>query len=93
MPKDPYERARTRIWTDFVTSRIIPAFHRFLQFQPMSDGEGLQEVRGEFLGKLKELVGEMDGEGPFFFGSEPGLIDFVIAPWVVSFLVLVVGGM
>lgn len=86
MPQDPYDRARTRIWTDFVTSRIIPAFHRFLQFQPMSDEEGLGEVRGDFLGKVKELVGEMDGKGPFFFGGEPALVDFVIAPWVVSLL-------
>lgn len=67
-----------------MTSRIIPAFHRFLQFQPMSDEEGLEEVRGEFLGKLKEFMGEMDSTGPFFFGKEPSLIDFVVAPWIVS---------
>ncbi|CZT15385.1 probable glutathione transferase omega-1 [Ramularia collo-cygni] len=83
MSRDPYDRARTRIWTDFCTSRIIPAFHRFLQFQPMSDEEGLRGVRGEFLGTLKEFVGEMEGSGPFFFGREPGLIDFVVAPWIV----------
>ncbi|GME48012.1 Glutathione S-transferase [Neofusicoccum parvum] len=32
-PRDPYEKARQRIWMEYVTSRIIPAFHRFLQFQ------------------------------------------------------------
>jgi glutathione S-transferase len=52
----------------------------------MSDEEGLKEVREEFLGKLKELTKEMDESGPFFFGKEPTLIDFVIAPWVVSLL-------
>ncbi|KAI5361317.1 Putative glutathione S-transferase, Thioredoxin-like superfamily, glutathione Transferase family [Septoria linicola] len=83
LPQDPYERARTRIWTDFTTSRIIPAFHRFLQFQPMSDKTGLEEVRGEFLEKVKELAKELDPEGPFFLGEEPSLIDFVIAPWIV----------
>jgi glutathione S-transferase len=83
LPADPYERARTRIWTDFCTSRIIPAWHRFLQFQPASDEVGLRGVREEFLGKLKEFAGEMDAEGPFFLGSEPSLIDFVVAPWVV----------
>jgi glutathione S-transferase len=51
----------------------------------MDDEEGLKEAREDFLGKLKELTGEMDKTGPFFFGSEPSLIDFVIAPWVVSF--------
>lgn len=84
LPRDPYLRARTRIWTDFCTSRIIPAFHRFLQFQPMKDEEGLKGVRGEFLEKLKELTKEMDPSGPFFFGAEPTLLDFVVAPWVVS---------
>ena len=84
LPKDPYERARTRIWTDFCTSRIIPAFHRFLQFQPMSDKEGLAEARKEFVEQWRILSKEMDPEGPFFFGKEPTLIDFVIAPWAVS---------
>lgn len=86
LPKDPYQRARTRIWTDFCTSRIIPAFHRFLQFQPTSDKEGLAKTRAEFLSKWKELVGEMDKQGPFFFGPEPSLIDFVIAPWAVRII-------
>lgn len=83
LPKDPYARARIRIWTDFCTSRIIPAFQRFLQFQPMSDTEGLKEVRANFLARLKELTAEMDPNGPFFMGSEPSLIDFVVAPFVV----------
>ncbi|KXL50236.1 hypothetical protein M433DRAFT_61644 [Acidomyces richmondensis BFW] len=83
LPEDVYERARTRIWTDFVTSRIIPAFHRFLQFQPISDKEGLEEKRQEFLSKLKEFVNEMHLQGPFFLGSQPSLVDFVIAPWMM----------
>jgi glutathione S-transferase len=87
MPEDVYERARTRIWTDFVTSRIIPAFHRFLQFQPMEDEEGLKGVREEFLGKLKEFVKEMDEQGPYFLGREMSLIDIVVAPWIVSFAI------
>ena len=86
LPEDPYLRARTRIWTDFCTSRIIPAFHRFLQFQPMDDKEGLAEVRKEFVDKWREFTLEMDDEGPFFFGKEPSLIDFVVAPWVVSYI-------
>ena len=85
LPKDPYERARTRIWTDYCTSRIIPAFHRFIQFQPASDKEGLQEVRREFLNHLLEFTSEMHETGPFFLGEEPSLIDFIVAPWAVSY--------
>ena len=84
LPSDPYDRARTRIWTDYCTSRIIPAFHRFLQFQPMSDVSGLDEQRQEFLGHLREFSKEMDAKGPYFLGDEPSLIDFVVAPWAVS---------
>lgn len=83
LPDDPYSKARGRIWTDYCTSRIIPAFHRFLQFQPMDDQEGLKEVQQEFLKHLKEFAKEMDQDGPFFLGKEPSLIDLVVAPWAV----------
>ncbi|KAF9731348.1 hypothetical protein PMIN03_012712 [Paraphaeosphaeria minitans] len=79
-PRDPYQRARTRIWTDFVTSRIVPGYHRFLQHQ---GAEGLQQKREEFLGYLKDFAREMDGAGPFFNGREFGAIDVVLAPWAV----------
>ena len=63
LPEDPYARARTRIWTDFVTTRIIPSFHRFLQFQP---GESsINTVRSEFLDTLKQFADAMDEQGPF----------------------------
>lgn len=50
----------------------------------MSDKDGLDKTRQEFLGKWKEFAAEMDAEGPFFLGKEPTLIDFVVAPWAVS---------
>lgn len=82
-PESVYDRAKGRIWTDFVTTRIIPAFHRFLQWQPMSDTPGLAAARAEFLAKLKEFTSAMDPQGPYFFGAEPMLIDFVLAPWAM----------
>jgi glutathione S-transferase len=63
-----------------VTSRIIPAFHRFLQHQGQ---EGLQEKQQEFLGYIKEFTKEMDRQGPYFLGKEFSLIDVIIAPWAV----------
>lgn len=83
LPKDVYQRARTRIWTDYVTSRILPAFHRLLQFQPMTDESGLAEARTELAKHLAEFTKEMDPTGPFFLGKEPALVDFVLAPWAV----------
>lgn len=85
-PKDPYQLARSRIWTDFVTSRIIPAFHRLLQFQPHSSADGEQKLgnlREEYRAKLLEFARDMDPEGPFFMGSELTTVDLVMIPWAV----------
>lgn len=82
LPSDPYTRAQTRIWMDFVTSRIIPAFHRFLQHQPTSS-TSIDTARDEFLEKLKQFTEAMDPAGPYFLGEEVSLIDLVLAPWAV----------
>lgn len=88
MPEDAYERARARIWIDYVSSRIIPSFHRFLQYQP-ADGSaqnadaGLDQARQEFLNHLKTWTKEMHAEGPFFLGGDIGFPDLVLAPWAV----------
>ncbi|KAF7587969.1 hypothetical protein BBP40_006477 [Aspergillus hancockii] len=87
LPQYPYERARARIWIDYVTSRIIPAFHRFLQYQPQSGNEdaaaGLEKVRQEFLHHLKEWAREIHAGGPFFLGEQITLPDLVLAPWAI----------
>lgn len=73
-----------KIWIDFVTSRVIPAFHRFLQYQSKSsDDPGLDKVRQDFLGQMKQFVQEMGTDGPFFLGKELSLIDLVFAPWAL----------
>lgn len=86
LPQDPYERARARIWIDYVSSRIIPSFHRFLQFQGQGTGagaSGIDAVRREFLNHLKEWTKEMHSDGPFFLGRDIGLPDLVLAPWAI----------
>ncbi|PQE12879.1 Glutathione-S-transferase theta GST protein [Rutstroemia sp. NJR-2017a BBW] len=84
LPREPFEKARMRIWMDFITSRIIPAYHRFLQYQPTSTNDPkLSEHRSQFLAHLKSFTTEMDASGPYFNGSEPSLIDFCLAPWAV----------
>lgn len=72
-----------RIWTDFVGTRIIPAFHRFLQFQPGQSSSTIDNIRSEFLETLRQFAEAMEEEGPFFLGKEPFLVAFVMAPWAV----------
>ena len=83
LPSDPYTRARMRIWTDFISTRIIPAFHRFLQFQPEQSSSTIDKVRADFLETLRQFAEAMDEHGPFFLSKEPSLVDFVLAPWAV----------
>jgi len=84
LPEDPYQRARARIWIDFVTSRIIPSFQRYLQYQSKGpEDTGLFKVRDDFLSHLKQFTEEMNPTGPFFFGKEISLIDLIIAPWAM----------
>jgi glutathione S-transferase len=74
---------------DYVTSRVVPAYHRLLQFQPTSyEGDGaarLDELRAEFRNCLLEFAGEMTdaSQGPFFAGEEIGLVDIQMLPWAV----------
>ena len=70
-PDDVYQRAISRIWCDFVTSRIIPKYFRFLQHQEGQAPYSLVEARTDFLDSLKEFTKQMDQEGPFCLGKEP----------------------
>ena len=82
LPSDAFQKAHMRLWIDFVTTRIIPSFHRFLQHQNSQTSLGtLDECRQAYLNNLKQFVEPMDAEGPFFAGKEPMLADFVLAPW------------
>ncbi|KAK6356863.1 hypothetical protein TWF718_001203 [Orbilia javanica] len=78
LPEDPYERARARIWIQFIGSNIVPSFHRWLQFQ----GDDAQKGREEYLANLKKFAEQLDPVGPFWLGKEPSLPDVILAPWV-----------
>lgn len=82
LPSDAFDKAQARIWIDFVTSRIIPSFHRFLQYTDDTE-EGLQRVRDDFIDNLKQFTQAMDADGPFFLGQNLSLVDVSIIPWAV----------
>jgi glutathione S-transferase len=87
LPRDPYQRARCRVWIDFVSSRIVPSFYRWLQHLPEKN-YSIEEVREEFLGHLKTFVKEMDQTGPFFMGEMFSLVDACLAPWLVRLFLI-----
>jgi glutathione S-transferase len=65
-----------------VTSRIIPAYHRFLQHTP-SKPYTLDSARAEFLNTLITFIKDADPKGPFFAGPEFSMPDVILAPWAV----------
>ncbi|KKZ64910.1 hypothetical protein EMCG_09199 [[Emmonsia] crescens] len=85
LPTDPFERARARIWIDFVGSRITPNY-RNLQYAKST--EERNAARAEFLKAIKEYTSAMDPEGPYFLGKEIGLPDIALAPWVRRFFMV-----
>ncbi|XP_071104596.1 uncharacterized protein [Haliotis cracherodii] len=85
LPKDPYERARARIWSDFITKKIVPKFYVALQRQTRPEQE---EAMAAILTALKELSGEISAEGPFFGGPSFGLVDIMLVPFGIRFEIL-----
>jgi len=80
LPTDPGERAIARIWIDFANTRLAPAFGKLLRGPVTSE-----QARTELLELLAYLerdgFGQHSGDGPYFFGTAPSLVDFAIYPW------------
>ena len=86
-PEDAYTRARCRVWIDFISTRILPAFYRLLQHQP-SRSYSVDEARIELLGHLKTFTHEMADSGPFFLGEKFSMVDVSIAPWILRLFLI-----
>jgi glutathione S-transferase len=80
LPKDPKERAYSRLWTDHLNRKIIPLFYRYLQAQ---DTEKQLEYAAEYKAEIDKLVEAADKEGPFFLGKDLSFVDVQFAPWMV----------
>ncbi|EXJ54328.1 glutathione S-transferase [Cladophialophora yegresii CBS 114405] len=79
--EDAYLRAKCRIWIDHISTRIIPAFYRFMQHTE-DKAYSLDEARQEFLGHIKTFVEALDPQGPFFLGERFSMVDIMLAPWL-----------
>ncbi|MEL6318849.1 MAG: glutathione S-transferase family protein [Pseudomonadota bacterium] len=80
-PASPKGRAEARYWLDYIGRRVIPFLYRFLKAPAGSDAGA--EARENFERHLGALVDAMDADGPFFFGAEPGVVDFALAPFII----------
>lgn len=82
LPKDPYEKARAKLWMDHISTRIIPAFYKLLQHTP-DKAFTLDQARDELHKHIRAFVEEMRpaNEGPWFLGANFSLVDIMLAPW------------
>jgi glutathione S-transferase len=80
LPVDPYDRAICRLWTEFVSAKVVPSFYRFLLFQNL---DRIESVRTAFLNTLKAFAAGMNSTGPFFMGERLALVDVAMAPFAM----------
>jgi glutathione S-transferase len=84
LPVDAYNRARVRIWIDYISKNVLPANIKLIQAQ---EKEKQDVHRGEIYSALRTYMKEV--KGPWFLGDEFSLADVAIAPWVVRDFVMV----
>lgn len=78
LPKDPYLRAWVRIWSDHISKKIIPPFYSVLMKKTKEERE---EAKQELLKAISLLTVNMSPDGPFFLGSDFGVVDIMLAPF------------
>jgi glutathione S-transferase len=80
LPRDPKQRAHSRLWTDHINRKILPRFYAYLQAQtPDTQAEEGKAFKDE----IEKLVQAADQDGPFFMGKDLGFVDIQFAPWVI----------
>lgn len=87
LPTEPYERARARLWIDHISTRIIPAFYKFLQHLP-EKAYTIDQAREELHSHIRSLTVQMDPQGPWFLGQNISLVDISLAPWAKRLFLL-----
>lgn len=82
LPSKPSLRAVARIWIDYANTRLSPAFGKLLRAQSVSEQNSLRAELLESLAHIEHAgFAQSPGEGPFFFGAGPSLVDFAFYPW------------
>jgi glutathione S-transferase len=81
LPADPVQRARARIWIDYANTRFVNAFGKLLRLPENGDEAGARKELSETLSFIEQGLARLSGEGPFFLGAEPSLVDLAFYPW------------
>lgn len=85
MPSSARERAQVRLWIDWASNELIPAYYQLLTEQ---EGERQHELRQKVTGLLFKLDREAFQDGPFLVGDSLTLADIGLYPWFDRWVVL-----
>lgn len=80
------EVADNKYWIDYLGQEIIPYFYRFLK-APVGT-KAARDAEHHLINGLKTFTAQMDGQGPYFNGKEPGAIDIALAPFALRLEIL-----
>lgn len=85
LPSEPGLKAQARIWIDWVSTALVPAFYKLLKAQDEKEQEEHKNALTEALEKL-----EKDGfqEGSWILGDSLSLVDLETYPWFERWCVL-----
>ncbi|EMD33587.1 hypothetical protein CERSUDRAFT_159757 [Gelatoporia subvermispora B] len=78
LPADPFERAYARLWMDYVTKSVIPAFQRLTLSQEPDKQHAMLDELIKAMRTFTEKI-----KGPWFLGEQFSLVDIFIVPWVL----------
>lgn len=82
LPREPARRALARIWIDFANTRLAVAYAKVLLGATDADREaGKAELVAALERLEQEALPKLSGDGPYFLGAEPSLVDFTFYPW------------
>jgi len=85
LPSDPFARARLRIWTDYISKTLVPAFYKLLQAKEPSDRP---EAKTKLIEALKTWTAEIEGDPWFLPGEGMSIVDVALAPWCVRMFLI-----
>lgn len=78
LPRDPGAKAAARIWIDWLSQTLVPAYYKLLKAQ---SEEEKYEHRNGLTEALTKLENDGFQDGPWIHGTELSMVDLMIYPW------------
>lgn len=82
LPQDPYQRANARFWADFIDKKVYSSMSGIWN----NKGEGLDELKKDFIETFKVIEEGALGNKPYLGGESFGFVDICLIPFTCIFM-------